>query len=171
MRKKSVKKISAIACVIITLSLGLQEVCGGSISNTDTGVDSEKSFVTGSVSAGGKVEYGSDTVQKSTYSGSGNNTQTMSYKSKKSDGDNKTSDKAVIVDDENAYKENDNRIMIEYREGTTEPKEIKKYAYKEKDVTELIKVYKIKSEKYTKKAIDIAKNMAQILRRHSRTIR
>lgn len=49
----------------------------------------------------------------------------MSYKSKKSDGDNKTSDKAVIVDDENAYKENDNRIMIEYREGTTEPKEIK----------------------------------------------
>ena len=140
MRKKSVKKISAIACVIITLSLGLQEVCGGSISNTDTGVDSEKSFVTGSVSAGGKVEYGSDTVQKSTYSGSGNNTQTMSYKSKKSDGDNKTSDKAVIVDDENAYKENDNRIMIEYREGTTEPKEIKKYAYKEKDVTELIKV-------------------------------
>ena len=157
MRKKSVKKISAIACVIITLSLGLQEVCGGSISNTDTGVDSEKSFVTGSVSAGGKVEYGSDTVQKSTYSGSGNNTQTMSYKSKKSDGDNKTSDKAVIVDDENAYKENDNRIMIEYREGTTEPKEIKKYAYKEKDVTELIKVYKIKSEKYTKKAIDIAK--------------
>ena len=150
MRKKSVKKISAIACVIITLSLGLQEVCGGSISNTDTGVDSEKSFVTGSVSAGGKVEYGSDTVQKSTYSGSGNNTQTMSYKSKKSDGDNKTSDKAVIVDDENAYKENDNRIMIEYREGTTEPKEIKKYAYKEKDVTELIKVYKIKSEKYTK---------------------
>ena len=108
MRKKSVKKISAIACVIITLSLGLQEVCGGSISNTDTGVDSEKSFVTGSVSAGGKVEYGSDTVQKSTYSGSGNNTQTMSYKSKKSDGDNKTSDKAVIVDDENAYKENDN---------------------------------------------------------------
>ena len=37
------------------------------------------------------------------------------------------------------------------------PKEIKKYAYKEKDVTELIKVYKIKSEKYTKKAIDIAK--------------
>ena len=157
MRKKSVKKISAIAGVIITLSLGLQEVCGGSISNTDTGVDSEKSFVTGSVSAGGKVEYGSDTVQKSTYSGSGNNTQTVSYKSKKSDGDNKTSDKAVIVDDENAYKENDNRIMIEYREGTTEPKEIKKYAYKEKDVTELIKVYKIKSEKYTKKAIDIAK--------------
>jgi len=131
MRKKSVKKISAIAGVIITLSLGLQEVCGGSISNTDTGVDSEKSFVTGSVSAGGKVEYGSDTVQKSTYSGSGNNTQTVSYKSKKSDGDNKTSDKAVIVDDENAYKE--------------------------KDVTELIKVYKIKSEKYTKKAIDIAK--------------
>lgn len=56
MRKKSVKKISAIAGVIITLSLGLQEVCGGSISNTDTGVDSEKSFVTGSVSAGGKVE-------------------------------------------------------------------------------------------------------------------
>ena len=157
MRKKSVKKISAIAGVIITLSLGLQEVCGGSISNTDTGVDSEKSFVTGSVSAGGKVEYGSDTVQKSTYSGSGNNTQTVSYKSKKSDGDNKTSDKAVIVDDENAYKENDNRIMIEYREGTTEPKEIKKYAYKEKDVTEIIKVYKIKSEKYTKKAIDIAK--------------
>lgn len=157
MRKKSVKKISAIAGVIITLSLGLQEVCGGSISNTDTGVDSEKSFVTGSVSAVGKVEYGSDTVQKSTYSGSGNNTQTVSYKSKKSDGDNKTSDKAVIVDDENAYKENDNRIMIEYREGTTEPKEIKKYAYKEKDVTELIKVYKIKSEKYTKKAIDIAK--------------
>ena len=157
MRKKSVKKISAIAGVIITLSLGLQEVCGGSISNTDTGVDSEKSFVTGSVSAGGKVEYGSDTVQKSTYSGSGNNMQTVSYKSKKSDGDNKTSDKAVIVDDENAYKENDNRIMIEYREGTTEPKEIKKYAYKEKDVTELIKVYKIKSEKYTKKAIDIAK--------------
>ena len=51
MRKKSVKKISAIAGVIITLSLGLQEVCGGSISNTDTGVDSEKSFVTGSVSA------------------------------------------------------------------------------------------------------------------------
>ena len=131
MRKKSVKKISAIAGVIITLSLGLQEVCGGSISNTDTGVDSEKSFVTGSVSAGGKVEYGSDTVQKSTYSGSGNNTQTVSYKSKKSDGDNKTSDKAVIVDDENAYKE--------------------------KDVTELIKVYKIKSEKYTKKVIDIAK--------------
>lgn len=157
MRKKSVKKISAIAGVIITLSLGLQEVCGGSISNTDTGVDSEKSFVTGSVSAGGKVEYGNDTVQKSTYSGRGNNTQTVSYKSKKSDGDNKTSDKAVIVDDENAYKENDNRIMIEYREGTTEPKEIKKYAYKEKDVTELIKVYKIKSEKYTKKAIDIAK--------------
>ena len=108
MRKKSVKKISAIAGVIITLSLGLQEVCGGSISNTDTGVDSEKSFVTGSVSAGGKVEYGSDTVQKSAYSGSGNNTQTVSYKSKKSDGDNKTSDKAVIVDDENAYKENDN---------------------------------------------------------------
>lgn len=157
MRKKSVKKISAIAGVIITLSLGLQEVCGGSISSIDTGVDSEKSFVTGSASAGGKVEYGSDTVQKSTYSGSGNNTQTVSYKSKKSDGDNKTSDKAVIVDDENAYKENDNRIMIEYREGTTEPKEIKKYAYKEKDVTELIKVYKIKSEKYTKKAIDIAK--------------
>lgn len=157
MRKKSVKKISAIAGVIITLSLGLQEVCGGSISNTDTGVDSEKSFVTGSVSAGGNVEYGGDTVQKSTYSGSRNNTQTVSYKSKKSDGDNKTSDKAVIVDDENAYKENDNRIMIEYREGTKEPKEIKKYAYKEKDVTELIKVYKIKSEKYTKKAIDIAK--------------
>lgn len=157
MRKKSVKKISAIAGVIITLSLGLQEVCGGSISNTDTGVDSEKSFVTGSVSAGGKVEDGSDTVQKSTYSGSGNNTQTVSYKSKKSDGDNKISDRAVIVDDENAYKENDNRIMIEYREGTKEPKEIKKYAYKEKDVTELIKVYKIKSEKYTKKAIDIAK--------------
>ena len=51
MRKKSVKKISAIAGVIITLSLGLQEVCGGSISNTDTGVDSEKSFVTGSVRA------------------------------------------------------------------------------------------------------------------------
>lgn len=157
MRKKSVKKISAIAGVIITLSLGLQEVCGGSISSIDTGVDSEKSFVTGSVSAGGNVEYGGDTVQKSTYSGSRNNTQTVSYKSKKSDGDNKTSDKAVIVDDENAYKENDNRIMIEYREGTTEPKEIKKYAYKEKDVTELIKVYKIKSEKYTKKAIDIAK--------------
>ena len=64
MRKKSVKKISAIAGVIITLSLGLQEVCGGSISNTDTGVDSEKGFVTGSVSAGGKVEYGSDTKVK-----------------------------------------------------------------------------------------------------------
>lgn len=157
MRKKSVKKISAIAGVIITLSLGLQEVCGGSISNTDPDVGLEKSFATGSVSAGGKVEYGSDTVQKSTYSGSGNNTQTVSYKSKKSDGDNKTSDKAVIVDDENAYKENDNRIMIEYREGTKEPKEIKKYAYKEKDVTELIKVYKIKSEKYIKKVIDIAK--------------
>ena len=131
MRKKSVKKISAIAGVIITLSLGLQEVCGGSISNTDPDVGLEKSFATGSVSAGGKVEYGSDTVQKSTYSGSGNNTQTVSYKSKKSDGDNKTSDKAVIVDDENAYKE--------------------------KDVTELIKVYKIKSEKYIKKVIDIAK--------------
>jgi len=158
MRKKSVKKISAIAGVIITLSLGLQEVCGGSISNTDPDVGLEKSFATGSVSAGGsKAVDGSDTVQKSTYSGSGNITQTVSYKSKKSDGDNKTSDRAVIVDDENAYKENDNRIMIEYREGTKEPKEIKKYAYKEKDVTELIKVYKIKSEKYIKKVIDIAK--------------
>lgn len=158
MRKKSVKKISAIAGVIITLSLGLQQVCGGNILNTDPDVGSEKSFATGSVSAGSsKAVDGSDTVQKSTYSGSGNNTQTVSYKSKKSDGDNKTSDKAVIVDDENAYKENDNRIMIEYREGTKEPKEIKKYAYKEKDVTELIKVYKIKSEKYTKKVIDIAK--------------
>ena len=60
-------------------------------------------------------------------------------------------EKILIVDDENAYKENDNRIMIEYGEGTKEPKEIKKYAYKEKDVTELIKVYKIKSEKYIKK--------------------
>ena len=147
MRKKSVKKISAIAGVIITLSLGLQEVCGGSISNTDPDVGLEKSFATGSVSAGGsKAVDGSDTVQKSTYSGSGNITQTVSYKSKKSDGDNKTSDRAVIVDDENAYKENDNRIMIEYREGTKEPKEIKKYAYKEKDVTELIKVYKIKKK-------------------------
>lgn len=158
MRKKSVKKISAIAGVIITLSLGLQEVCGGSISNTDPDVGLEKSFATGSVSAGGsKAVDGSDTVQKSTYSGSGNITQTVSYKSKKFEGDNKTSDRAVIVDDENAYKENDNRIMIEYREGTKEPKEIKKYAYKEKDVTELIKVYKIKSEKYIKKVIDIAK--------------
>ena len=66
MRKKSVKKISAIAGVIITLSLGLQEVCGGNISNTDPDVGSEKSFATGSVSAGSsKAVDGSDTVQKS----------------------------------------------------------------------------------------------------------
>ena len=45
MRKKSVKKISAIAGVIITLSLGLQQVCGGNILNTDPDVGSEKSFV------------------------------------------------------------------------------------------------------------------------------
>lgn len=151
MSKKSVKKISAIAGVIITLSLGLQEICGGSISHTDFGVGTE--FVTGSVSAGGsKAVHGSDTAQKSTYPGSGNNTQTVSYKSKKSD-----SDKMVIVDDESAYIENNNCIMIQYREGTKEPEEIKKYADKEKDVTDLIKVYKIKSEKYTKKVIDIAK--------------
>ena len=71
MRKKSVKKISAIAGVIITLSLGLQQVCGGNILNTDPDVGSEKSFATGSVSAGSsKAVDGSDTVQKSTYSGS-----------------------------------------------------------------------------------------------------
>ncbi len=153
MSKKSVKKISAIAGVIITLSLGLQEICGGSISHTNLGVGTEKSFVADSVSTGGsKAVHGSDTAQKSTYPGSGNNTQTVSYKSKKSD-----SDKTVIVDDESAYIENNNRIMIQYREGTKEPEEIKKYADKEKDVTDLIKVYKIKSEKYTKKVIAVAK--------------
>lgn len=158
MRKKSVKKISAIAGVIITLSLGLQEICGGSISHTNLRVGTEKSFVADSVSTGGSKEvYSSDTAQKSTYSGSGNNTQTVAYKSEKSDSDSAASDKTVIVDDESAYIENNNRIMIEYREGTKEPEEIKKYADKEKDVTELIKVYKIKSEKYTKKVIDIAK--------------
>ena len=61
--------------------------------------------------------------------------------------------------------------MIEYGEGTTEPKEIKKYAYKEKDVTELIKVYKIKSEKYTKKVIDIAKKYGRDETSMSRSVK
>ena len=44
MRKKSVKKISAIACVIITLSLGLQEVCGGDIAGRGDGIVAECSI-------------------------------------------------------------------------------------------------------------------------------
>lgn len=63
----------------------------------------------------------------------------------------------VIVDKEKGYYENNNRIIIEYRNGAKEPSELSKYAKKEKDVDSLIKVYKIKSEDDTKKVIDIAK--------------
>lgn len=63
----------------------------------------------------------------------------------------------VIVDKENGYYKNNNRIVIEYRNGAKEPSELSKYADKEKDVDSLIKVYKIKSANDTKKVIDIAK--------------
>ncbi len=63
----------------------------------------------------------------------------------------------VIVDKEKDYYKNDNRIIIEYRNNVKEPAELSKYAEKEKDIDELIKVYRIKSEEDTKKVIEITK--------------
>lgn len=63
----------------------------------------------------------------------------------------------VIVDKEKDYYKNDNRIIIEYRNNVKEPAELSKYAEKEKDIDELIKVYRIKSQEDTKKVIEITK--------------
>ena len=63
----------------------------------------------------------------------------------------------VIVDKEKDYYKNDNCIIIEYRNNGKEPAELSKYADKEKDIDELIKVYRIKSKEDTKKVIEITK--------------
>lgn len=63
----------------------------------------------------------------------------------------------VIVDKEKYYYKNDNCIIIEYRNNGKEPAELSKYADKEKDIDELIKVYRIKSKEDTKKVIEITK--------------
>ena len=62
----------------------------------------------------------------------------------------------VIVEDEEEYCDNNNRMIIEYRSGGSEPDEILKHAEKEKDIDNKIKVYKIKSSKYIKKVVEIA---------------
>lgn len=83
--------------------------------------------------------------------------------SKTTDSDNDWIDKngelkkTVIVDKEQEYYDNDNCIIIEYRNGVKEPAELSKYAEKVKDVDELIKVYKIKSKKDTGNVIKITK--------------
>ena len=63
----------------------------------------------------------------------------------------------VIVEDEEEYYDNDNRLIIEYKNGAKESDELLKYVEKEKEIDDKIKVYKVKSKNYTKKVIEIIK--------------
>lgn len=152
MGKNNKKKFCFIICTAIVLSFGQSVLSDNDINKTQNAYLGYENL---------SVNTNVLNEQQSALYSNENNKSSLSDNRQNSKSDllneNGELKETVIADNEYEYYDNDNRIVIEYRNGVKEPEELIRYAGKEKDVNELIKVYKIKSKKYTKKVIDIVK--------------
>lgn len=145
----SKKVISGIVCAAFVLTLGKS----ADVSDIIIGRNSQQS-VSQKESYNLKSNSNKVSVSNTSETKKGSNTANDNDDWLDKNGELKST---VIVDKEKDYYESDNRIIIEYRNNGKEPAELSKYADKEKDIDNLIKVYHIKSKEDTKKVIEITK--------------